>query len=57
MFLYDKTNILEGLGIFEVDFAHSHEPANVVGPLIGYDNDPKANGLADILVTLKAVCL
>ena len=29
MFLYDKTNILEGLGIFEVDFAHGHEPANV----------------------------
>ena len=27
MFLYDKTNILEGSGIFEVDFAPSHEPA------------------------------
>ena len=27
MFLYDKTNILEGVGIFEIDFAPSHEPA------------------------------
>ena len=33
MFLYDKTNILEGLGIFEVDFAHGHEPASVVTTL------------------------
>ena len=35
MFLYDKTNILEGVGIFEVDFANSHEPATapaVVAP-------------------------
>ena len=30
MLLYDKTNILEGVGIFEVDFAHSREPANVL---------------------------
>ena len=30
MFLYDKTNILEGSGIFEVDFAPSHGPA--IGP-------------------------
>ena len=30
MFLYDKTNILEGSGIFEVDFAPSHGPANQV---------------------------
>ena len=29
MFLYDKTNILEGSGIFEVDFAPNHGPANV----------------------------
>ena len=29
MFLHDKTNILEGWGIFEVDFAPSREPANV----------------------------
>ena len=28
MFLYDKTNILEGSGIFEVDFAPSHGPAS-----------------------------
>ena len=28
MFLYDKTNILEWSGIFEVDFAPSHGPAN-----------------------------
>ena len=28
MFLYDKINILEGSGIFEVDFAPSHGPAN-----------------------------
>ena len=28
MFLYIKTNILRGYGIFENDFAHSHEPAN-----------------------------
>ena len=32
MFLYDKTNILEGSGIFEVDFAPSHGPANVTSP-------------------------
>ena len=31
MFLYDKTNILEGSGIFEVDFAPSHGPANAQG--------------------------
>ena len=30
MFLYDKTNILEGSGIFEVDFAPSHGPASAV---------------------------
>ena len=30
MFLYDKTNILEGVGIFEIDFAPSHEPANAI---------------------------
>ena len=30
MFLYDKTNILEGSGIFEVDFAPSHGPANIL---------------------------
>ena len=30
MFLYDKTNILEGSGIFEVDFAPSHGPATAV---------------------------
>ena len=30
MFLYDKTNILEGSGIFEVDFAPSHGPANTI---------------------------
>ena len=29
MFLYDKTNILEGSGIFEVDFAPSHGPASI----------------------------
>ena len=33
MFLYDKTNILEGSGIFEVDFAPSHGPANVTDGL------------------------
>ena len=30
MLLYDKTNILEGSGIFEVDFAPSHGPAIVI---------------------------
>ena len=30
MFLYDKTNILEGSGIFEVDFAPSHGPATEI---------------------------
>ena len=30
MFLYDKTNILEGVGIFEIDFAPSHEPASAL---------------------------
>ena len=34
MFLYDKTNILEGSGIFEVDFAPSHGPATVLGPAV-----------------------
>ena len=34
MFLYDKTNILEGSGIFEVDFAPSHGPAS--GANIGH---------------------
>ena len=29
MFLYDKTNILEGSGTFEVDFALSHGPASL----------------------------
>ena len=29
MFLYIKTNILRGYGIFKKDFAHSHEPANI----------------------------
>ena len=32
MFLYDKTNILEGSGIFEVDFAPSHGPAPLMKP-------------------------
>ena len=31
MFLYIKTNILRGYGIFKNDFAHSREPANVAG--------------------------
>ena len=35
MFLYDKTNILEGSGIFEVDFAPSHGPATVTSPVSG----------------------
>ena len=30
MFLYIKTNILRGYGIFKNDFAHPREPANVV---------------------------
>ena len=34
MFLYDKINILEGSGIFEVDFAPSHGPAS--GANIGH---------------------
>ena len=29
MFLYIKTNILRGYGIFKNDFAHPREPANV----------------------------
>ena len=33
MFLYDKTNILEGSGIFEVDFAPSHGPASITATL------------------------
>ena len=28
MFLYIKTNILRGYGIFKNDFAHPREPAN-----------------------------
>ena len=34
MFLYDKTNILEGSGIFEVDFAPSHGPASAATSLL-----------------------
>ena len=34
MFLYDKTNILEGVGIFEIDFAPSHEPANMLSVIM-----------------------
>ena len=30
MFLYIKTNILRGYGIFKNDFAHPREPATVV---------------------------
>ena len=30
MFLYIKTNILRGYGIFKNDFAHPREPANGV---------------------------
>ena len=30
MFLYIKTNILRGYGIFKNDFAHPREPANAV---------------------------
>ena len=30
MFLYIKTNILRGYGIFKNDFAHPREPANIV---------------------------
>ena len=41
MFLYDKTNILEGLGIFEVDFAHSREPATgIMGVINSNIGDP-----------------
>ena len=36
MFLYDKTNILEGSGIFEVDFAPSHGPASVLAVRCGH---------------------
>ena len=39
MFLYIKTNILRGYGIFKNDFAHPREPATgagcVVGPCVG----------------------
>ena len=31
MFLYIKTNILRGYGIFKNDFAHPREPATVGG--------------------------
>ena len=34
MFLYDKKNILEGSGIFEVDFPPSHGPANSTSHLV-----------------------
>ena len=30
MFLYIKTNILRGYGIFKNDFAHTREPATVL---------------------------
>ena len=30
MFLYIKTNILRGYGIFKNDFAHPREPANAM---------------------------
>ena len=30
MFLYIKTNILRGYGIFKNDFAHPREPASLI---------------------------
>ena len=47
MFLYDKTNILEGSGIFEVDFAPSHGPATVTVPIM--------NVMKKFLSTLKMI--
>ena len=35
MFLYIKTNILRGYGIFENDFAHSREPASMTWTHLG----------------------
>ena len=35
MFLYIKTNILRGYGIFKNDFAHPREPANVLNQHFG----------------------
>ena len=40
MFLYIKTNILRGYGIFKNDFAHSHEPANSRGLLCDCTTSP-----------------
>ena len=45
MFLYDKTNILEGSGIFEVDFAPSHGPAIVLCHLYSV-RQPAQKGMA-----------
>ena len=34
MFLYIKTNILRGYGIFKNDFAHPREPANLTANML-----------------------
>ena len=36
MFLYIKTNILRGYGIFKNDFAHPREPA-IIASIIGVE--------------------
>ena len=39
MFLYIKTNILRGYGIFKNDFAHPREPANVKVPAGAFNKE------------------
>ena len=48
MFLYIKTNILRGYGIFKNDFAHSHEPANA-----GLVRNQDLNAMKVILHSLR----
>ena len=45
MFLYIKTNILRGYGIFKNDFAHPREPANVTRAGRGRGDQPRLPGV------------
>ena len=49
MFLYIKTNILRGYGIFKNDFAHPREPATDA-PIPDWGRCYRASVLADLLI-------
>ena len=56
MFLYDKTNILEGSGIFEVDFAPSHGPAtNTVVQNLEHQHDNVEPAQGELLIEISGI--